>query len=738
MNRRCVKITSSTYHSLLWFFLIFFVLSNQTISQLFVPKYDPYDIVLVSNFSYDNPYTEVRLWADLQGPQSETYSIEGFWDGGQTWRIRVALTSIGEWNYVTHSNDAMLDGQIGTLECIESNSPGFVTVQGRHFFYDDGTSFFRMGDTCWRAFRSKNAPFETHFKPYIDARAQQGFNFIMSVVHTAGDPSINEGGSLWENDSDLLALQPGYFTWIDYRIDYMTNKGIIPCIFFVWAQTFDEFFETRKYRRNHAFSRFRRYVVSRYAAYNVFWVLSGEYSEENTPSKYDKHAAIIKNGNQNEDYDLLDCGDPYGHPISIHPSGQETNTQHWSTFKDWLSFVMQQMSFPTDELHQSVVQDTAFGLPVCNDEFGYEGPTEPETDPRWAWNNQTGVETRHDAWVLTCSGAYFSFGNLWTYTGREFILNTNRLYSEGAIYMSLLAEFINNGISFHTMNSAQECILSGEAYCLADKGNEYLIYIPFEEVIQVDLQTDHNLKYVWYNPDNGDTLLIDQVSATDLVTLEPPIPSDVVFYAKYDDQPIALKLSNFVAIPEGCSVWVGWQTKNESNTAAFLLERALDDHNFSCISLTSQNDSSIGSERSYSYVDSTTQCGQSYYYRLVEVRLDGQYMYHDTLKVDLIADKVQSITPKSMLFRFENKPNPFNSGTTIQYGISDIGTVDLKIYNSLGQIVHHVQKAHHSVGLHSYFWNTLDLWGVKCPSGVYFCTIEFENIIRVRKLLLVQ
>ncbi|MBN1464983.1 DUF4038 domain-containing protein, partial [candidate division KSB1 bacterium] len=195
-------------------------------------RFAAHDITLTGT-PVENPYATHRLWADFSGPDGASLQAEGFWNGGTQWIIRVALPAVGLWSYVTHSSDPLLESQADTIRCIESGSRGFVKRSGRHYIYDDGTPFFRIGDTCWRLFRSKNVPFETHFKPFIDARAEQGFNYIVGVIHTVGEPSVNEGGSLWENDANLDRLRPQYFEWIDKRVQYMNDRGIIPGLMLV-------------------------------------------------------------------------------------------------------------------------------------------------------------------------------------------------------------------------------------------------------------------------------------------------------------------------------------------------------------------------------------------------------------------------------------------------------------------------------------------------------------------------
>ena len=62
--------------------------------------WDVHEIVLHAENTYDNPYTDVTVWADLKGPGFDK-RVYGFWDGGDTWRIRVTATSPGTWTYIT-------------------------------------------------------------------------------------------------------------------------------------------------------------------------------------------------------------------------------------------------------------------------------------------------------------------------------------------------------------------------------------------------------------------------------------------------------------------------------------------------------------------------------------------------------------------------------------------------------------------------------------------------------------
>ena len=57
--------------------------------------YETVEISFSASHAYDNAYMDVDLWVDLEGPGNRQYRIPAFWDGGQTWRARLAATVVG-------------------------------------------------------------------------------------------------------------------------------------------------------------------------------------------------------------------------------------------------------------------------------------------------------------------------------------------------------------------------------------------------------------------------------------------------------------------------------------------------------------------------------------------------------------------------------------------------------------------------------------------------------------------
>jgi hypothetical protein len=78
-------------------------------------------------------------------------------------------------------------------------------------------------------------------------------------------------------------------------------------------------------------------------------------------------------------------------------------------------------------------------------------------------------------------------------------------------------------------------------------------------------------------------------------------------------------------------------------------------------------------------------------------------------------------------------PNPFNAAATIRYRLPRGGSVELKVYNILGEEVAELIACHRSAGEHRTTWNAAGL-----ASGVYFIRLQFENITATRKAVLIR
>src|SRR5690606_30450564 len=136
-----------------------------------VRTWEMQEIVFLANNTYDNYYTDVDMWVQLQGPEFNK-RVYGFWDGDNRYVVRVVATKPGTWTWRSGSNqpdDTGLNGHSGGFVAVEwterekqenPNRRGFIraTDNGHALQYADGTPFFMVGDT-WLAGTTWRLPF---------------------------------------------------------------------------------------------------------------------------------------------------------------------------------------------------------------------------------------------------------------------------------------------------------------------------------------------------------------------------------------------------------------------------------------------------------------------------------------------------------------------------------------------------------------------------------------------------
>ncbi|ULC58189.1 DUF4038 domain-containing protein [Flaviramulus sp. BrNp1-15] len=204
------------------------------------------EIVLEAEKEYDNYYTDVTCWVDLEGPDFSK-RIYGFWNGENNFIVRIVATKAGLWTWKSGSNipdDNGLNNNSGLFKAINwtekekeqnPNRRGFVkaTENGHALQYDDGTPFFMVGDT-WLAGSTWRLPYRnaTTSEDYIpgpgigfeDAviyRSNQGYN---SVSMIAAFPN-------WDSDNkpSTFADSSGVFlrnAWEKFGYDVSESNGI--------------------------------------------------------------------------------------------------------------------------------------------------------------------------------------------------------------------------------------------------------------------------------------------------------------------------------------------------------------------------------------------------------------------------------------------------------------------------------------------------------------------------------
>ena len=81
----------------------------------------------------------------------------------------------------------------------------------------------------------------------------------------------------------------------------------------------------------------------------------------------------------------------------------------------------------------------------------------------------------------------------------------------------------------------------------------------------------------------------------------------------------------------------------------------------------------------------------------------------------------------------QNRPNPFNPSTVIEYSLPSNGYVRLEIYNLSGQLVDVLADGYHRAGSHIAVWKTN-----RHASGTYICRFRYGGFSKTMKMILLK
>jgi hypothetical protein len=86
----------------------------------------------------------------------------------------------------------------------------------------------------------------------------------------------------------------------------------------------------------------------------------------------------------------------------------------------------------------------------------------------------------------------------------------------------------------------------------------------------------------------------------------------------------------------------------------------------------------------------------------------------------------------------QNYPNPFNPSTEIRYELARSGSVELAVYNLLGQKIRTLVNQTQPAGVYSAQWDGQDDFGRAAASGVYLYQLTAGDFKETRKMLLLR
>ncbi len=301
------------------------------------------ELVLVSDKEYDDPFNDVDVDLILTNG-TVTYTIPGFWDGNNIWRVRFICPTAGTWTYTTvctDTTDAGLHNKTNTFTCTEYSGDldiykhGFVKTlpNTKHFVYNDGTPFFYLGDTHWslggetldmvkeisahRVSQGYNVwqsePLGASFSFYnginpMDIVGLRDFDEKCKVIADAGMVHANAQFFFPSEMSRLIANFGGYDKTKPYATT-LTSGGTT-------FQFYDLSDEAKAY-----LEKISRYWVARYSSYPVMWTLGQEIDNDYYWSSTSHSDWSYVNNPYRYVAQYIYKYDPYKSPLSGHQEG---------------------------------------------------------------------------------------------------------------------------------------------------------------------------------------------------------------------------------------------------------------------------------------------------------------------------------------------------------------------------------------------------------------------------------
>jgi hypothetical protein len=417
------------------------------------------EISLHSDRTYNNPFSDVQLQARFTS-KDQSVLVSGFYDGGDTWRIRFMPEQQGPWQFTTISSDPELNNHSGHFEVTRPSGENHGPVRVAktfHFSYADGTPYFLLGTTLYNWLNRDEAlqteTLETLSKnPFTKVRFglfPKWYEF--NRVEPAMYPYVETSPLKF----DLDRFNPAFFRNVERRLADLQRLGIQADI--ILFHPYDHLgFATMDAAHDDAYIQ---YVAARLSAYqNVWWTMANEY---------DLFDPTMTPGQKTKDWDrmfqVLQKSDPYSHLRGIH------NIVTWYDHsKPWITHAIIQdgTGHPGRRLAGARLR---YMKPTVVDEYGYEG------DNGQDWGNLSAKEELGRHWEITMAGGYASHGE--TYVHPDGVLwwaAGGDLVGDSPARLRFLKTIMTDS-PYQDLLPAPEIVRGGTA--LALKGKYYLVYI---------------------------------------------------------------------------------------------------------------------------------------------------------------------------------------------------------------------------------------------------------------------
>lgn len=493
-----------------------FLLLISSISMAQTGRWMKYEATFTSSKTYGNPLYDVRNFSvHFTAPSGKVTTLPGFWDGGTTWRVRIAPDEVGTWTYVTECSDPQNTGlhrQTGTFRCVESQSTFDIYTKGGiihpkasyYLTHADGTPFFYTACTAWNgALKSTDAEWDT----YLKDRVANHYNVIQFTTTQWRGASANSAGQVAFTGSGRISLNPEFFQLLDKKVDQINAHGLVAAPVLLWALQSGPGRELSPgyHLPDQEAILLAKYMVARYGGHQIIWILGGDgkYIGE-----YEQRWKNIGRGVFGKEHPGV---------VAMHPQGQSWIGKEYA-HEEWVDILGFQTGhnaspYTTKWITEGPVASEWTQLPpkaFINLEPVYE-----DIDP-----NAKAPEIRNASyWSIfstPTAGITYGANGIWPWIrpgeaienhSKPHILRTwdESIKQPGSIQIGYLAEFMRK-YNWWQLKPAQELLIENKkapefiSLVRSDDRTTLMAYVPQPATVKIYNPTGSTYQGQWFDP----------------------------------------------------------------------------------------------------------------------------------------------------------------------------------------------------------------------------------------------
>jgi hypothetical protein len=460
-----------------------------------------------------NPFTQVTIRGRFQREGGDLVTVDGFCDAadGTLFRVRYMPSRPGRYSYsVTYEQPGLTRTSKGSFQAAVSRRNGVLRVDrdhpwhfvwegtGDHYFFNGTTAYLLPGwndEAVIRAALDRLHRLKVNrARVLLDGRPSRSLWGEPIVPGMGFELALNawparRPDDLSYPDFDYARFNVPHWQKFERLLRHARDRDLVISVVLGWGDSKEHPAPAGEDER-----RYFRYAAARLAPFaNVTWDLGDDISLYRTlPWSHEMGT-------------FLHGIDPYHHLATDHP----VDNRHQDRTAEWFGFTsFQEWSRPQHAwmLRQREAQKrTGRIIPQTNEEYGYE-----DHYPRWAQNYPDGASAegmRRTAWEIYMAGCYQTTGETarrgtgyWPDTGGGWV---NGRGDDTMVMLHGYAHIVEFFTAFPWWTTEpHDELVDGGAFCLADPGRLYAVYLPMGHKVTVKLLPGAYAAR-WFNPRTG-------------------------------------------------------------------------------------------------------------------------------------------------------------------------------------------------------------------------------------------